>query len=258
VLQPDEWRTLIVAAGSLRPVPVLAHTFRRAWASTSRPVELACDDGFEYVVKGQQAGRSIVSDQLIGRLGIAMEAPVAPVALVDVPAELIALQLEMSHFQPGIAHGSRRVPDCSLGREGFRETSLPQNRDRFARLAILYGWVIANDYQFIYDNGPPPLVHSVDHGDFLPGGEDWTVSSLTNTTSTPAALDHMVMTVCSCKPQEIAEAAAQFRSIDDTVLAEAVSAPPDTWGCSLDERVALAEFLSRRREELLALIDRIP
>jgi hypothetical protein len=43
---------------------------------------------------------------------------------------------------------------------------------RFASIAIFYGWLGANDRQFIYGKNAPYKVYSVDHGHFFPNGED--------------------------------------------------------------------------------------
>ena len=39
-------------------------------------------------------------------------------------------------------------------------------------------------------------------------------------------------------------------------IASAVAAPPDDWGISTDERIALCVFLDRRRAELLQRLSR--
>ncbi len=116
-------------------------------------------------MKSMDAGRMIVTDHIVGRLGHAVSAAVGAPTLVDVPADLIAAEAQMAHMTAGVAHGSRWIPDCSQG--GIEHVVVPENRDRFARLALLYGWVVAADRQFIYQNQDPRLVHSVDHGHFF-------------------------------------------------------------------------------------------
>jgi hypothetical protein len=188
--------------------------------TSSQPVLLACDDGSDYVVKGQQAGRMIVTDQVVGRLGGAVLAPVAEITLIDVPAELINAEPEMSHMRPGVSHGSRWLANCSDSK-GFEQTTVPENRDRFARLALLYGWVIASDHQFIYENAEPRLVHSVDHGHFLAGATNWTEETLRHA---PApAPDNNVVAACSLTTEELDRPAADMR-IDDEAIAVAVVA----------------------------------
>ena len=95
------------------------------------------------------------------------------------PQELIDAQPEMRHMPAGISHGSQLVPNCSE-REAYRYVDIAENRERFAKLAVLYGWMSAGDHQFIYRHDPPNLVHSVDHGHFFPGGPNWQVVQLTS------------------------------------------------------------------------------
>lgn len=55
--------------------PIFLTTFRRQWNSAARPFLARGIDKQEYVVKGQQAGRQIINDQIVARLGVIMGAP---------------------------------------------------------------------------------------------------------------------------------------------------------------------------------------
>ena len=175
--KPSDWNVLIGAAVARRRSSVTALTYLRRWTTASQPVLLSCDDGRDYVVKGSQAGRMTVNDQIVARLGLAMGAPVSRVALIDVLPELIAAQPEMSHVRPGLAHGCEFIPDCTE-REGLMHWDQGDNHRRFSLLSVLYGWVAANDHQYIYSNAPPNVVYSVDHGHFFPSGPDWSIATL--------------------------------------------------------------------------------
>src|SRR5574341_447599 len=72
----DQINIELIKAISRRPQALVAHTFIQKGSSFSRPVWLECEDGKIYVVKGRHAGRSIFNDQMIARLGRAMNAPV--------------------------------------------------------------------------------------------------------------------------------------------------------------------------------------
>src|SRR4051794_7290268 len=160
---PDDWRALIAAKLAQPRRVARAETYLTKWESFSMPVLVECDDRQEYVIKGRQIGRAVVNEHVVARLGHALGAPVGEPAFVDVPAELIALESELRHIPPGIAHGSPFLRDCS-DRLWIEHTGAPENRERFARLAVLYGWMHAGDRQLIYANAAPHLVHSVDHG----------------------------------------------------------------------------------------------
>lgn len=191
----------------------------------------------------------IVNEHVVGRLGHALGAPVGAVALVEVPQELISLQPEMQHMPAGVSHGSRWIPRCTE-REGLIHTDVMENRARFAQLAVLYGWAIAGDHQFIYENEPPHLVHSVDHGHFFPGGPDWTEASLG--TAAPPYLDHVIAGGCAFSQEELAEACGRLGAIADSLIADVVAGPPPDWGVADEERLVLAMYLATRRDQFVA------
>jgi hypothetical protein len=249
-MQPEEWEGLIEAAAANRPAPFRAHTFLRSLDGVSDPVAVACDDGREYAVKGRQCGRSIVNDHVVGMLGALLEAPVAEVRLVTIPPDLVQVESALRHIPPGVCHGSLWIPGCrelEVGTES--EIGVPENSLRFARLAVLFGWVGGKDRQFICHETPPPLVYSVDHGHFFPDGPNWTTEGLLGA---PKALpDGTLRRRARLAMSEVTTACQALASVLPGQLAKVVAQPPDEWGISLGERVALASYLERRRSELL-------
>jgi hypothetical protein len=191
----------------------------------------------------------IVNDQIVGRLGQILSAPVGEVALVEVPDALASAEPQMSHMPGGISHGSLLLLDCSE-RSGLDHLSLAENRARFAMLAILYGWIGANDQQFIYENRPPHLVHSVDHGHFLPGGPNWTSASLSAAAS--PVPDPTIVAGAGLIDDEVRIALQNLKEVNPTAIASAVAAVPDDWGMSLDESVDVAIYLEQRQSQLVA------
>ena len=115
----------------------MAQTFIKNWPTASQPVLLRCDDGREYVVKGTQAGRMVVNDQVVARLGRIADAPVGRPALVDVPAGLISAEPEMQHIPPGISHGTEFIAGCSE-RKSYEHAAEVANQPRFAAIALLF------------------------------------------------------------------------------------------------------------------------
>ncbi len=178
-----------------------------------------------------------------------IHAPVPEVGYVDVPQALITIEPRLAHMAAGISHGSVWIPDCSE-REGLQNLSDQENRARFARLAVLYGLVQASDHQFIYKKVPPNLVFSVDHGHFFPNGGDWQVVDLQN--APHAATDNDIVVGCQLTRNEIDDARSSLRVVTEEQIAETAAGPMDHWGVSIDERIAVAIFVDRRRQELLA------
>jgi hypothetical protein len=251
-VQADQWRQLIAEAAAKRPAPIKAHTYRnKKWGSASAPVVLGCEDGHDYVVKGQQAGRAIINEQIVGRLGAELGAPVGQVNLIEVPADLIGMQADLKHMPAGVSHGSRLIPGCS-DRQWIAHHDVPENKQRFAALAVLYGWIPAGDHQLIYRQTAPHVVFSVDHGHFFPGGPNWTVAGLNG--AGPAVLYGELMSGCKITREELRTVEDRLRTVSVTTIAEAIATPPDTWNITVEERVAVAAYLATRKEQLLATL----
>jgi hypothetical protein len=171
--------------------------------------------------------------------------------LIDVPAELIANQPEMSHMMAGVAHGSQFVENVTE-RAGFEHAAIPENRPRFALLAALFGWIGAQDHQFVYSKTLPQLVYSVDHGHFFPGGPAWTEASLA--AAPQSQPDTQITNACNTTQSELHQALHALSAVDDEALISIVSLPPNEWGLTMEDRIALVNFLRRRRAELLAML----
>ncbi len=246
--QPD-WLDLIAASRQEPQRIVQAITYRRAWETSCRPVQVTCDDGQDYVIKGANTRRSAFNDQVVGRIAAALEAPVGVVGLVDVSSELISSNHKtMKHITVGLAHGSRVVPDCS---ESFpyRYHYLNENRPRFALLALLFGWMVGGEKGFCYSNNPPQLVYSFDHEQFFPNGPGWTEASLN--AAVQAEPDGMIVRECSLHYLDLQDARVSLERITPEVIAAAIGATPAEWGSVTEvEQIALADYVWRRREDL--------
>jgi len=191
------------------------------------------------------------TDQVVGRLGAAMGAPVGHVVLVDMPASLLSNEPRLAHLRAELAHGCEFLESVHDGWPGTFENP-EENRSRFAALALLYGWFEASDHQFLYEDAAPFRVYSVDHGHFLPGGPAWTRKSL-RTALAPIPDAQIVggMRMGKALLAEMSKVCSGLRGINDAEIVRAVAAPPSSWGVTVPERVALGRYLSARRTQLL-------
>ncbi len=246
------WKNCLEAGIDRAEDPIIIITFRSGWASAARPVLARGIDKREYVIKGQQAGRQIVNDQVVARLGMAIGAPVGEPCIVEISEELITEDSRFSYLTPGMAHATLYIPKCSSEREEINYTNQPENRERFALLILLYGWVYANDYQFIYQNFRPNLVYSVDHGHFFPGGPEWKQRDLLEAAN--AEINSRLVSNCQLKPEDMNQGLMLLDAVSEESIIQAVAAPPSEWGLTIDERVTLVEYLVKRRQDLLALL----
>ncbi|RUL88628.1 hypothetical protein TsocGM_05675 [Tautonia sociabilis] len=197
-------------------------------------------------MKGSQVGRSAFNDQVVGRIARALGAPVADVGLVEVVPELIQINRDMMHMAPGLAHGSKFIPDCTECL-WFQYVDLPENRSRFALLSVLYGWMVSAEKQFFYATNPPNVVYSFDHDAFFPGGPAWSAESLASALASYPDVDDVIVTQCGLRRKELCGAVGFLQRITPQIIASAIGAVPTGWGSvSDDERVSLAQYLWER------------
>ncbi len=255
VLDIETWRRLMAHANP-PPRPLLAESFDYAYGSASQPRRVKCADGQYYVLKGRIAGKTMVNEQLVGRLCAAMGAPVGEVTFVEVTQGLIDADPRMAPIDAGVVHGSRFMRDVSNDRQNLAPIEIDINRERFALLAILYGWVVASDHQVLYREQSPKLVFSVDHGHFFPGGPGWTVAQLH--AAGTAEPDGDVVSPCGLSRSDLIPAAAALAAVSPESVADAIAWVPPDWPFPDDERVPMALYLDRRRHEMLTGFPEVP
>lgn len=256
--EPAWWRYCVRHALRHPPRVIDAESFvRRVPSGSGDPAVFDCGDEKRYFVKGTQTRRAAVTDQIVGRVGMVIGAPVANVVLVNVPNVLTENEPALydatdggTVFEPGLGHGSEEIYRCE-DRHDVMTYGHGENRDRFALLAVLYGLFQASDHQYLYERQAPRRAWSVDHGRFLPGGHEWTRETLR--AARPAELDETIMYGADVSDARLRRAASSLRLLTDERIAQAVAAPPKCWGVSFLDRVALAMYLATRRDRLLAL-----
>lgn len=240
-----------------RPTAIRAIRYISGRPSYSSPRLVVCDNGKNYYIKGMVSnrpllGRALVSEQVVGRIGLLIGAPVANVELVELPHDLIRVNPAIAPMLPGICHGSEEIKDVSADRSPIAHTAIVENRARFALLAILYGLCVAQDHQYVYSQAEPRLVHSFDHGHFFPGGPEWTIQSLTAPLPDPIAPDINIYATCSFSNEEMEIAADQLRHLTDQRLASILASPSAEWGVPVSDRGVMGVFLAQRRDALVA------
>lgn len=227
--------------------PVLVRTVVKRWHTASQPVRVTCDDNQQYVIKGSQNGKALYNEYVCGRLGNLMNAAVAWVRFVEIPAAL-RVDPDLQHFGPGLALGSLVMPEASE-RGVIAHVDVPSNRSRFASLALLYSWCKANDHQLLYEVIPPFSVLSNDHGYFFAGGPQWNSGSLA--AAGPVTRDTW-FDPCGLGPGDFAPYWPSVDAITGEELRRITTAAPVGWGVDAAERNALADYLELRKAQLRA------
>lgn len=225
--------------------PIAAVTTHKAWGTASNPVLVTCSDNEQYVIKGSQNGKMVYNEYVCGRLGNLLLAPVAWVRFVSIDPALKATG-PLAHFGDGLALGSLRVPSSSE-RAGVQNVDVPQNRAGFAGLTILYSWLRANDHQLIYEEVPPGLVTSADHGHFFPNGPHWSAAYLQ---AEPDVLRDPYFSPCNLVAADFDPFWSVLSAITDDEIVKITSAPPSNWGVDSVERTAMAQYLISRRDKV--------
>ncbi|MGL6344710.1 MAG: HipA family kinase [Waterburya sp.] len=230
-----------------QPIEIIeAKTYLKAWRTKSYPVLLKCADGKKYVVKGKQAGRQIINDQIVARLGLEINAPVGNPKIINISQELIDIEPNLEGFDAGTAHGTEFIPDC-IDQWTLIATSEPENRIRLVTLALLFGWTHANDHQFIFHKIPPRLIYSVDHGHFFPNPPEWRIKDLEK--DLPATLDSYFED-CHFTENEFKKVYDILNNVTKTTIVQVVASPRKDWGISFEERLGMINYLTKRQQEL--------
>ena len=184
---------------------------------------------------------------IVGSLGNLLGAPVPETKLIFLTHEFIAENPRCAELGAGYAHGSKHIPDV---RDSARIVcDSDENRERFAMLSVLYGWMDAKDRQYLYGEEFPNLVWSHNHGWFFPGGASWNVLTLFE--AAPAEPDHNIRMQVELTPQEIDVALGKLGDISDQAIVDVVCTVPEQWNILDAERVGLVRFLTTRRDMLL-------
>ncbi len=229
--------------------------------SATCPQKFVCDDNRLYAVKfkenGHGDGRGIFNEQVVALLGALLGAPVAFVALVQVPQALVdELNADKAphhlNFDPdaGVHHGSR-WEDNHSGRAAIEH--IDDNRERFGALDVLHAWTgCSGDQQWIYANEAPHAVLSTDHTTFFPAGFGWESAKLeaeqANVAQDPA------FSAINLTPSDRQGALQRLSNTAHVEIVSAVARPPLEWGVDRADRLALAEFLLARKDAVLHLL----
>lgn len=263
------WGALLAGADGPASVDVLRVV--RVIESRNAPalVETACGP---YWLKDSAAGRETISEQIAGSIGVALRAPVARTVLLDVPDSITADLRARAHpdtprgrIAPGLHHGSANVAGCEDQAEKYqyRRAGVPsslwaQHPGACALLSVFFsllgggerGGELFGDPQLLITPDGRPV--SADHGFCFSGARwahelAWTPATLAE--APPAVMESSVWPLLPTA--ERTRALAALASLTPAHIARAVAAPHDAWGITTAERIAAADYLWRRRRDLL-------
>ncbi len=130
-----------------------------AWQGKTEPVFCRAEDGHEYVVKGNFAGRkALIAEWVANRLGKLLGLPIPDFAQLQLDPLLLEYSvksLEIGHLGRGILFGSRR----ELNLVELRHADLPRIDLNLKARVLAFDWWVANsDRVFIEGAGNPNLL----------------------------------------------------------------------------------------------------
>lgn len=247
-LDPDAWNRILpkqAPTTTLEP-----YELHRVMQTASRPMLCTCSDDADYYIKGGENGRRLASDYIVARLGRLLDAPVPEVALVNVSQDFVdANHAQISHVRPGLGNASPLLKNC---RDTFNvvETHRRANNRRYAALAVLFGWAVATDHQFLIDNNTN-LVWAVDFSHFFPKQGNWNIEDLDHFSVGPCEPDRYISNACAISEESWREMCRALAHVTAQQIADIVGSVPNFWGLSRRDKANLAWFLGRRRDRML-------
>ena len=139
-----------------------------ACQGVTEPIFCSCDDGFEYVVKGRNAGyRSLIAEWVANRLGRQLGLPIPEIAQMKIEPGLFdygSATGKLAKLGRGILFGSRKVPNV----DEIREADLIDIDIRLQARVLAFDWWVANsDRPFVQGMGNPNLLWAEDTGQLV-------------------------------------------------------------------------------------------
>ena len=216
----------------------------------SRLLLVLADDGRQYWLKpinNPQRPIIPVVEQIVGRCGALIGAPVRPVGLVAIPESLAGLEIYPGYsLATGIAHGSLHLDAAQLA-WSLEHAERDENRSRYLGIVALYDWCWGDDPQWLYQTGANAdyEYYSHDHGEYLLNHEGWTPDAIMAVVDEPRTLTPRLSTSLLAGFAELADCIA---SVTHEQLVEVLSAIPSSWPVSDTQLEILGFFLERRRD----------
>lgn len=248
----DDWNGLIAGSRSTtadRTIDALLEPNQGGGGSC--PFLARDDQGDRYKVKAlnnPQGERIVVTEQIVGRVGRLIGAPVCEVRTVEIPAELVEKEWiycprQNLALEAGIAHGSVLVPNADLTRSMAHRKD-DENSRRHAYLIALYDWCWGDDTQWLITSADENKYYSHDHGYYLPpGGQEWSVADLEanadNAHELPGTRDGL-------DGDDVAHVADVLEDVNREALVDAIRQVPEDWPVTDEELETVGYFLEKR------------
>ena len=258
VLDIQSWRGRIDNAATGPPRPLLVLPQQRSPRGGSGTFLAADSESRQWWVKplnNRQGSRVLVTEQVGGRAGALIGAPVCEVAIVEIPEELAGWRfLRDRRLEAGLAHGSAAV-DQAIEERTLGHCERDDNLIRQAGVFALYDWCWGDDPQWLFSATRDMELYSHDHGHYLPrAGLEWTVEALESHADIPHEAPWPTKHL---DRSELSRLATALREVDRGQLAAILAEIPEDWPVTTEELEALGWFLEYRAPQVAQRLDTI-
>jgi hypothetical protein len=169
VIEREAWNGIVSGSGREPVALTLVMPVKRSSAGATGAFLGQASDGNRYWIKVPQnptGPRSLVPEQIVGRLGALLGAATCRVTTLAIPQGLDWEYRSGRRLEAGIAHACEHVP-------GALETHIldrPRDDDnprRYTSFAALYDWAWGDDVQGLHALDDDARFFSHDHGRYL-------------------------------------------------------------------------------------------
>jgi len=207
-------------------------------------------DGDRWWVKllnNRQGPLVLVNEQIVGRCGALIGAPVCEVAVVEL-TDSHAGDVHDVLVKPGLAHGSRDI-GAVLNENALLHRGRDDNARRHVGVYAMHDWCWGADSQWLYATDEDRKIYSHDHGYFFPHGPLWNerLASVVDHADTPHELQEPP---AGLDVAEVRRVAARLEAIGTDEIAGVLSSVPPQWPVDDRQLETLGFFLERRAPQV--------
>jgi hypothetical protein len=188
-----------------------------------------------------------ITEQVVGRLGILVDAPTCAVATIMIPPDLAGWQFRPGvALQAGIAHACREV-DPVVETGALERRAEDENARHHAYIYALHDWCWGGDGQWLVSIAEDNRYYSHDHGwYFPPNGPNWDVASLEANVDAPHELPGSVDGISATIARQVEMA---LLSVARPGIRNILATIPAAWPVSDEELETLGFFIERRASQ---------
>jgi len=253
VVQIDPWKNASLASYKRPVATTIASSILRHAPTGCHPVLVTTQNPGElYWVKPQNnphGQTSLLAERIVAAVGKYLGAPIPRTELIEIPDVFSSYALPNGDvLSTGLAHGSLHVE-----RECVEDTELlhiPRDGNRFRapKFIALWEWCFGEDPQWLYAAADDYQLWTFDHGLWIGGGGEWSISDLSATSHLSSGWAGSVRGMDQGTFLGLADA-IESCSVSD--LLSFVSAVPIDWGFGDAELIEVAKWLDQRRPSVI-------